>query len=185
MERQLNFSFATLTAFLRLRYKDAVKECTSALELQPNYARGLMRRAKAQELLGNFKLALTDILAVNNSDSASADSCAAEKRLKDLVGGSKPANGTPAAESNGSSASTSGGGGSGSLSTATTATPGARTMGSRPAGAPQNHMLTAKCTLGEETRLVHIGLNASYADLLAMVGAKFPTAGVWAFLIVC
>lgn len=158
------------------RYKEAVKECTSALELQPTYARGLMRRAKAQESLGNYKLALTDILAVNNSDSASSDSCAAEKRLKELVNG-KPANGTA---SEGSTVSSSGGGGSGALSTATTATPGARVVGSaRPASAPQNPMLTAKCTLGEETRLVHIGLNASYADLLAMVAAKFPAAGVW------
>ena len=35
----------------------------------------------------------------------------------------------------------------------------------------------AKCTLDEETRLVHMGPNTSYAELLEETRRKFPNAG--------
>ena len=38
----------------------------------------------------------------------------------------------------------------------------------------------AKCTLGDETRLLHIGPNVSYAEMLEGVKAKFPNAGPFA-----
>jgi hypothetical protein len=34
----------------------------------------------------------------------------------------------------------------------------------------------AKCTLGDETRLLHIGPSVSYAEMLEGVRAKFPDA---------
>jgi len=36
--------------------------------------------------------------------------------------------------------------------------------------------LQAKCTLGEETRLLHIGPNVTYAEMLEGVRSKFPNA---------
>lgn len=38
------------------------------------------------------------------------------------------------------------------------------------------HVLQAKCTLGDETRLLHIGPNVTYAEMLEGVRAKFPDA---------
>jgi hypothetical protein len=37
-------------------------------------------------------------------------------------------------------------------------------------------VLQAKCTLGDETRLLHIGPSVSYAEMLEGVRAKFPDA---------
>jgi hypothetical protein len=53
----------------RHRYKDAVKECGSALEAVPNSAKALRSRAKALEKQGLYKQALADIQV---HDTASA-----------------------------------------------------------------------------------------------------------------
>ncbi|KIY95021.1 import receptor subunit TOM70 [Monoraphidium neglectum] len=47
------------------RFKDAAKECTSALELNPSSAKALQRRARSLEQQGLYKQALADIQAVN------------------------------------------------------------------------------------------------------------------------
>lgn len=73
------------------RYKEAVEECTSALNAQPSYFKALARRAKAYEQLGQYKQALVDLQAANKLDAANDDSKASEKRLKDLAAGKKPA----------------------------------------------------------------------------------------------
>ena len=55
------------------RFKEAVNECSSALNLNPNYHRALVRRAKANEQLGLFKKALQDIQKANKTDTANPD----------------------------------------------------------------------------------------------------------------
>ncbi|GIL98935.1 hypothetical protein Vretimale_4252, partial [Volvox reticuliferus] len=55
------------------RFKEAVKECTSALEVAPNSVRALQRRAKAYEQQGLYKMALADIMAINRTDNASPE----------------------------------------------------------------------------------------------------------------
>eukprot|EP00198_Chlamydomonas_reinhardtii_P013174 XP_001702511.1 predicted protein [Chlamydomonas reinhardtii] len=93
------------------RYKEAVKECTSALEVAPNSVRALQRRAKAFEQQGLYKEALAD----NN-------------KLQNLL---------------------------------------------------QQGVFVAKATLGDDTKLVHLSLSNSYADVLAAVQQKFPSAGAF------
>lgn len=44
-----------------LRYKDAVKECGNALDVNPSSAKALRHRARALEKQGLYKQALTDI----------------------------------------------------------------------------------------------------------------------------
>ena len=55
------------------RFKEAVGECTNALNLNPNYHRALVRRAKASEQLGLYKKALQDIQKANKTDTANPD----------------------------------------------------------------------------------------------------------------
>lgn len=52
------------------RYKEAVNECTSALDVQPNNQKALLRRAKALEAMGLYKQALSDVQKVNKLDDA-------------------------------------------------------------------------------------------------------------------
>lgn len=125
------------------RFKEAVKECTAALDTQPGYHKALIRRAKAYEHMGQYKQALSDIQKVNKTDSASQDTAESEKRLRDAVAGKRAA---------------------------------------QPNGAPQqqqarNIIVQAKCTLDNETRVVHMNESVSYAELLEAVRAKFPGSG--------
>lgn len=55
------------------RYKEAVAECSAALEGQPNFFKALVRRAKAYEQLGQPKQALADLQRANRLDAATAD----------------------------------------------------------------------------------------------------------------
>ena len=52
------------------RYKEAVNECTSALDVAPNNQKALLRRAKALEAMGLYKQALSDVQKVNKLDDA-------------------------------------------------------------------------------------------------------------------
>jgi hypothetical protein len=134
------------------RYKEAVKECNLALEVQPQSVIALKRRASAYEQQGLFKQALTDITKVNGSEGASAETKEAEKRLKDIMAGRNK----PNVAANGA---------------AVRAT-------QRPATRPsQGTPFAAKCTFKGETRLVHISVNVTYVDLLEQVKNKFPEAG--------
>ena len=47
------------------RYKDATKECTSALSLAPTSGKALLRRAYSYEKQGFYKQALSDIQVSN------------------------------------------------------------------------------------------------------------------------
>lgn len=133
------------------RYKDATKECTNALTLAPSSSKALTRRARSYEQQGLFKQALSDIQAVNKTEAASDESRDFEKRLKDVLAGRRPslANGGAAAR-------------------AAPATRAPRSLA---------YYFSAKCSLGNETRMVHMSANNSYADLLASVRQKFPEAG--------
>lgn len=63
-----------MTILLGLRrFKEAVNECTSALEAIPAYHKALVRRAKAYEQMGHFKQALSDIQKANKADTANPE----------------------------------------------------------------------------------------------------------------
>ncbi len=55
------------------RYKEAVNECSSALDAVPAYHKALVRRAKAYEQMGHFKQALSDIQKANKADTANPE----------------------------------------------------------------------------------------------------------------
>lgn len=131
------------------RFKDAAKECSTALEIQPSSFKGLYFRAKALEQQGLYKMALADVQAINKSDGATDETRDAEKRLKDIMAGrrSGPVNGDSAP-----------------------ARPAGRAGGRLP-------LFVAKCSLGSEVRNVHMPHSQSYAELLTAVRAKFPEAG--------
>lgn len=137
------------------KLKEAVKECGTALELAPNSIKALRHRAKALEKQGLYKQALTDIQTINKSESASDDSREAERRLKDLVAGRRP--------------SLANGGARAAGPTGSQAARNPRSLSQWP--------FSAKCSLGNETRLVQLTATAGYADLLNQVKAKFPNAG--------
>jgi tetratricopeptide (TPR) repeat protein len=51
--------------FVPCRFKEAAKECSNALDIAPNSAKALQRRARSLEQQGLYKQALSDIQAVN------------------------------------------------------------------------------------------------------------------------
>ncbi len=55
------------------RFKEAVNECTNALDAIPAYHKALVRRAKAYEQMGHFKQALSDIQKANKADTANPE----------------------------------------------------------------------------------------------------------------
>ena len=56
-----------------IRFKEAVNECTNALDAIPAYHKALVRRAKAYEQMGHFKQALSDIQKANKADTANPE----------------------------------------------------------------------------------------------------------------
>eukprot|EP00884_Botryococcus_braunii_P004781 jgi/Botrbrau1/14303/Bobra.0207s0008.1 len=136
---------------MQQRFKEAVNECTSALEALPGYSKALVRRAKAYENMGHYKQALSDIQKANKADSPSAENVETEKRLKDIVSGKRP----------------------GTIATSTAN--GALTRrGSTKGRHPLVFM--AKVSLGDEVRQMHLMATTTYAELLEAVRAKFPNA---------
>lgn len=55
------------------RYKEAVNECTSALEVAPDNQKALLRRAKALEAMGLYKQALSDVQKANRADDSAPE----------------------------------------------------------------------------------------------------------------
>lgn len=55
------------------RYKEAVNECTAALEVSSGYHKALTRRAKAYEQMGQYKQALSDVQKANKGSDATPE----------------------------------------------------------------------------------------------------------------
>jgi len=47
------------------KYEDTIKECTKALELNPNYLKALLRRGEAHEKLEHYEEAIAGKLKSN------------------------------------------------------------------------------------------------------------------------
>ena len=63
-------------ASVNFRYKDAIRECSSALDINPDFAKALTRRAKAYEQMQHYKQALSDIQKANkNGPTAETQVC--------------------------------------------------------------------------------------------------------------
>jgi hypothetical protein len=131
-----------------LRHKEAAKEASSLLEVAPNATGALKSRARAYEALGLFKQALSDVVAVNRGDAATQETREMERRLKDAVAGRRE---RPASA------------------------PSAAAAPSRPLN--PNSPITVKASLGSETKILHVGIAVTYAELLDQVHSKFPGSG--------
>jgi hypothetical protein len=142
------------------RYRDAVSECTAALEIQPNYLKALVRRAKAHEAMGQFKLALSDLQQANTLDGATDDTRAAEKRVKELAAGK--VNGAPAQRKTSMSA-----------------------LGGTGASGPSRQVtVPVKLRMGDDTRSFTIVPNVSYTELMEHAKNLFPNVGPFVLKVV-
>lgn len=143
------------------RYKEAVKECTSALEIAPGFLKALQRRAKAHEHAGSIKEALVDVQAIVGSGGGSEEMKEALKRLQ-RMGGSSSSSGA----SNGAP----------SLVQAATRMRAA----SNPQAAAQtlaSQQFQVKLSHGDEVKMVYVTLGTTYGELMSSARDKFPTAG--------
>ncbi|KAG7669625.1 hypothetical protein Ndes2526B_g05967 [Nannochloris sp. 'desiccata'] len=139
------------------KYKDAVAECSAALAAQPDYLKALVRRAKAYEAMGQYKQSLVDLQAANKLDSATDETRAAEKRVKDLAAG-KSTNGG-AARKNPALGSAAG-------------------MGA--GGAGRQLVVPVKITCGDDTRMFQVQPGVSYSEMMDYAKALFPSVGPFA-----
>lgn len=135
------------------RFKEAVSECSTALAAQPEYFKALLRRAKAYEQLGQYKQALTDLQRANKLDGANDESRSAERRVKDLAAGKKPA-----------------GMGNGLAQRKSVAAPRAGSAGNT----GRQVTIPAKLTMGDDTRAFSLVPGVSYTELMQHVQALFP-----------
>lgn len=139
------------------KYKEAVNECTAALDAQPGYHKALTRRAKAYENMGHYKQALSDVQKANKGSDSSPETQEAEKRLKDLMSGKRPTSNT--------------------LATANGNTAAAKKQQATRQQRPQPYVFQAKIQLDDETRSMHMTGQVTYAELQHAVREKFPAAG--------
>lgn len=133
------------------RFKEAVAECTAALEVQPEYLKALVRRSKAYEGLGQYKQALADLSTAAKLDGGAEDIKIAERRVKDLIAGKGP----------------------------NLARKGATTVGSNP-GQGRNVTIPVKLTCGDDTRTFQVNPTVTYSELLDHAKRLYPTAGHFA-----
>jgi len=148
------------------KFREAAAAAALALAADPATPGAHARRARALEGLGLFKAALADARAANRGAGAGAETAAAEARLRDLVAGRKP----------GRSGGAANGGGDGAVATATPAAAAQAAQAQQQQQEPPPPVLTAKCTLGSEARLVHFYAGATFAELADAVAAKFGLA---------
>lgn len=141
------------------KYKEAVNECTAALEAQPGYHKALTRRAKAYEQMGHYKQALSDVQKANKGSEATPETQEAEKRLKDLMSGKRPS-----------------GSNNNTLATANGTTAAAKKQPARQQRS-QPYVFQAKIQLDDETRSMHMTGQVTYAELQHAVKEKFPGSG--------
>ncbi|XP_042390831.1 tetratricopeptide repeat protein 1-like [Zingiber officinale] len=72
--------------FMKLnRYKDAVTECTKALELDPSYVKALVRRSEAHEKLENYEEAIADLKKVCELDPTNNQARNSIRRLEPIA----------------------------------------------------------------------------------------------------
>ncbi|XP_052199153.1 uncharacterized protein LOC127806129 [Diospyros lotus] len=72
--------------FLKLvKYEDSIKECTKALELNPNYVKALLRRGEAHEKLEHYEEAIADLKKILELDQSDVQARRTIQRLEPLA----------------------------------------------------------------------------------------------------
>ncbi|KAJ4872897.1 Tetratricopeptide repeat (TPR)-like superfamily protein [Raphanus sativus] len=67
------------------KYEETIKECTKALELNPTYAKALVRRAEAHEKLEHFEEAVTDLKKILELEPSNDQARKGIRRLEPLA----------------------------------------------------------------------------------------------------
>ncbi|KAL2931221.1 Protein CLMP1 [Bienertia sinuspersici] len=67
-------------------YDSVISECTMALQVQPQFVRALLRRARAYEAVGKYELAMEDVQALLGSDPNHRDALDIARRLRTALG---------------------------------------------------------------------------------------------------
>ncbi|KAA8535402.1 hypothetical protein F0562_030405 [Nyssa sinensis] len=74
------------TCFVKLgQYKDAITECSKALELNPKYLKALLRRGEAHEKLENFEEAIADMKKILELDESNVQARRTISHLEPLA----------------------------------------------------------------------------------------------------
>lgn len=139
------------------QHQEVIHECNLALRVTPKFAKALLRRARAYEMSGDNQRALSDarvlIQDCNLSGPSLEEARELETRVKQTVAansGKKKKSRTPAPAP---------------------AAPTPSANNNVPRKMPQ--LLTLKCSLGDDNRLVQVPTTLHFAELMSAVKRKF------------
>ncbi|XP_074307461.1 protein CLMP1-like [Silene latifolia] len=77
---------ACLMLMRPIDYDSVVSECTLALQVQPQFVRALLRRARAYEALGRYDMAMADVQALLSAEPNHRDALETARRLGMALG---------------------------------------------------------------------------------------------------
>ncbi|KAA8520158.1 hypothetical protein F0562_014414 [Nyssa sinensis] len=77
---------ACLMQMKPIDYETVITECTMALQVQPQYVRALVRRARAFEAIGKYEMAMQDVQALLGADPNHRDALEITRRLRTALG---------------------------------------------------------------------------------------------------
>ncbi|CAA3015624.1 Myosin assembly sexual cycle [Olea europaea subsp. europaea] len=77
---------ACLMQMKPINYDTVILECTMALQVQPQFVRALLRRARAFEAIGKYEMAMQDVQALLATDPNNKDALEISRRLRMALG---------------------------------------------------------------------------------------------------
>ncbi|XP_059663031.1 protein CLMP1 [Cornus florida] len=77
---------ACLMQMKPIDYETVIAECTMALQVQPQFVRALLRRARAFEAIGKYEMAMQDVQALLSADPNHGDALEISGRLRTALG---------------------------------------------------------------------------------------------------
>lgn len=163
--------------FLQLKqYLEVVRETTCALDVAPNSAKALLRRARAYEAIGESAKARKDAkVLVASAAEGDMQRAEAEELLTRLDNGAAKAAGKPAGAGPAGLGGMSLGGGGKKKQPKRTASDASKELAAPPAPPqPKLTTLRGKMSLGDDTRMVMLTDGMSLVQVLALAHKRFP-----------
>lgn len=77
---------ACLMQMKPIDYETVIAECSMALQVQPQFVRALLRRARAYEAIGKYEMAMQDVQELLGADPNHGDGLDISRRLKTALG---------------------------------------------------------------------------------------------------
>ena len=77
---------ACLMQMKPIDYETVITECTMALQVQPQFVRALLRRARAYEAIGKYEMAMQDVQVLLGADPNHRDALDIARRLRTAFG---------------------------------------------------------------------------------------------------